>query len=363
MSILDLGAGASEGLDTLLQRMMLEQKQKEIERSNQADEGLRKRGLDQNEPAIRALAEDRAAQTQARTAAAGAEQTRTKQEQDLLDDPNTDPAIKKFLGLRRVVPKGETIPPELVTGPKKPNSQVKTVTYKGKPVDANYDPQSQTFTYQGQDITKDVGHYEKPPAPDRVLIQTGSGYTPRADATAKLKAGGSVPLATTSSTRTMTEGAQMLQPHIDSLNQQAEALDKAGLFGPIMSRVRDIANKVGTIDEFSQAMEDDPELNKDKAVGKFATSLGLMASGAGRVHGGARGGGNVQMYNNFKALLSDAGTLDLFKGHLEGLDEYMTGYAKGPGGADNKPGESGGLPQVGGTFQGGKVTKVTPIPK
>lgn len=342
-SLQALGAGAAEGLDTVLQRMLLEERQKEVERSNQADEGLRQQTLTQNAPAAQALTDERRSSIAARQSALDQQGKEEKAAQDLLADPNLDPKVRAFLGLRRAIPRGETIPPELVA-PKTSRAEVKTVTYKGKPVDANYDPEARTYTYQGQDITKDVGHYEKPAQPDRVLIQSGDSYIPRADAAAKLKAGQDVPLATTTATRTMSEGAKMLQPHIASLQTQAEQLDKAGLFGPAMSRIRNIANKVGTIDAFTQAMEDDPELSQDKAIGKFATSLGLMASGAGRVHGGARGGGNVQMYNNFKALLSDAGTLDLFKGHLEGIDEYMTGYANGPGGA-TKPGETGAAPK------------------
>lgn len=338
-----LGAGAAEGLDTVLQRMLLEERQKEVERSNQADEGLRQQTLTQNAPAAQALTDERRSSIAARQSALDQQGKEEKAAQDLLADPNLDPKVRAFLGLRRAIPRGETIPPELVA-PKTSRAEVKTVMYKGKPVDANYDPEARTYTYQGQDITKDVGHYEKPPAPDRVLIQTGDGYVPRVDATKTIKEGGTVPLATTTATRTMSEGAKMLEPHIANLQAQAEQLDKAGLFGPVMSRVRDIANKVGTVDAFAQALEDDPEINKDKAAGQFATSLGLLASGAGRVHGGARGGSNVQMYNNFKALLSDSGTLDLFKGRLAGLDEYMQGYAKGPGGA-TKPGGTGAAPK------------------
>lgn len=151
------------------------------------------------------------------------------------------------------------------------------------------------------------------------------------------------PADVTNQTKTMMEGAQMLRPHIEELRQQAIALNKRGLFGPIMSRVRDLAAKVGTtgdandvakgFGDFATSLNTDPYLNqsKDAAVGQFLTTLGLMASGAGRVHGNARGGGSIQMINYMKSLLTSDSTLGMFNGRLNGLDSFMKGYAAGPG--------------------------------
>lgn len=134
----------------------------------------------------------------------------------------------------------------------------------------------------------------------------------------------------TTSTKTMMEGAKMVLPHIGVLRDQATALDKAGLFGPIMSRVRDIAAKAGTIEELETGLSRDPTLQKDKITGQFATNLGLMASGAARVHGGARGGGNSTMLEYMKGLLSADSTLPMFLGRMDGVQDYMEGYAAGP---------------------------------
>lgn len=149
----------------------------------------------------------------------------------------------------------------------------------------------------------------------------------------------------TSQTQSMMEGSQMLLPHVGELRSQAANLEKQGLFGPIMSRIRALAAKVGTtgspeevqkgLEDFSQALISDPLLNKDVAVGQFATSLGLMASGAGRVHGGSRGGGSIQMINYMKSLLSDASSADMFNGRLNSLESYLKGYAAGPNGGNN----------------------------
>ncbi len=148
--------------------------------------------------------------------------------------------------------------------------------------------------------------------------------------------------APTTQTRAMMEGAQMLLPHVPELKAMASDLDRRGLFGPIMSRVRNYAAKIGTtgdpgqveqnFNDFVAQVSADPLINQsnDAAVGKFITSLGLMASGVGRVHGGARGGGSIQMITYMKNLLSSDSTLGMFNGRLDAVGDYMKGYAAGP---------------------------------
>lgn len=137
----------------------------------------------------------------------------------------------------------------------------------------------------------------------------------------------------------------MLRPHIQSLAAQAEALDKNGLFGLMMSRVRDLATRLGTVqglgsndpdaqqramEALGDAIQSDPQLANDRLAGKFAASLGLLMTGAGRVHGGARGGGSPQMLEHFKHLLGSSASLPMFLGRLDALNEYMETYAGGP---------------------------------
>lgn len=396
-SLLSMGAGASEALDNVLQRWLLEAKLKsqadndaghlaELGRHNRANEDL----LDR-EHTLRSM------DSQARIREAAANHAEQAQNRDIDNGralgeaipgdtflPNGDPAIGmmerggvgSLLKMKSSLPSTSTTGVSTLPGNDNPeaassvveekpqeigriklksaaqtkpaggyNKEQKTVLYKGRPVEAIFDPRDETYKLPGgEDITKDVGHYEKPPSPDRVLIQTGDGYMRRGDANAKLGAGEEVPLAETSSTRTMREGATNLLPHIKSLEGTATELDKRGLFGPVMSRVRELAAKFGTTMDSSnpdeaakayaqlgEAIKDDPQLNNDRLVGKFASSLGLMATGAGRVHGGARGGGSVQMLEHFKALLSGNATLSMFLGRMDALDEYMTGYASKPG--------------------------------
>lgn len=144
----------------------------------------------------------------------------------------------------------------------------------------------------------------------------------------------------TNQTKTMMEGSKMLLPHVGELKQQATNLEKLGMFGPVMSRIRNLAAKIGTtgtpeevqsnLEKFSEAISADPQLNNDAAVGQFATSLGLMTSGMGRVHGGARGGGSIQMINYLKSLTQSESSLPMFLGRLSSIESYLKGYAAGP---------------------------------
>lgn len=371
-SILSLGGGASEGLDTVLARMMAEQKQREVERAALKDEEIRRQQIEES-----AATRKQAQISLDASRDVAAENTRADNVRGILGmrqaGTEVDPATYDYETKHGAPPdfylkeakyapdfEGPTQDPRdtqviKFKGVRTPNQTADSNqehTYKitdpalakqfgkkvGDVIDASYDPKTRQVLYRDLNVTNGVDHYEKPPAPDRVLIQTGSGYETRADATKKLQTGGTVPLATTSSTRTMQEGASMVQPHIDSIKAQAEDLDKAGLFGPVMSRLRDIATHVGSIDEFWDSASSDPELQKmDKRAGRFATSLGLLASGAARVHYGGRAGSSPEAIKGFKAMMSDAGTLDLFEGRIQGLDDFLTTYAAGPPVAGSKP--------------------------
>ncbi len=144
----------------------------------------------------------------------------------------------------------------------------------------------------------------------------------------------------TNQDRVISNGAKMMLPHITELRNQAMQLEKRNLFGPVMSRIRGLAAKIGTsgdasdveqsFQEFASAIANDPLINQsnDRAIGQFVTTLGLMASGTG-----ARGGGSIQMIQYMKSLLSADSSLDMFLGRMDALDSFMKTYAIGPGGA------------------------------
>jgi hypothetical protein len=315
---------------------MVQQQMGETNRRNLADEALKSRALDQNDEVRQSLASLREAQTAGLKTAAGERVREQTNAADMLGDPQVPDAVKTFIRLRSSVPKGENVPWE-VTNPK-PMTGAEAGSIEESPTGmVRVSPTNQVTPILDK-AGKPVQKYHPPQAPPVQLVQSGDSWLrvdKRTGTATPLTAsgGGPVPLATTSSTRTMGEGAKMLLPHIDALSKEAEELDKAGLFGPAMSRIRQIAEHVGSIDDFFGAVESDPQLTQlDPKVGHFATSLGLLATGAGRVHGGARGGGSPQMFQHFKAMLSDTGTVGLFKGRLSAVNDYMGGYAAGPNG-------------------------------
>lgn len=378
MNLLAAGAGADEGLDQMLARMLMERQvgQKdtalaEETRHNQATERLGQDQLASLTGERDALTKERTQMTADRQAAQAAEQRRQQEEEALLADPNTPEVLKNFIKARRVTPKGENMPWELFQTPGANVNQEKANYVTEDPEVAKAlgvkikepftvwmnprTPGQGMKTLAGQDLTPYAAKlqpYEKPPQPFFMPIQTGDNYAmvdrrnPNAPAVpVKDKAGDVVPLATTGTTRTMMEGAQMLEPHVPQLASMATELEKRGLFGPILSRVRQLAQKYGSTltdpnpDVSSKALQDlgadiarDPNLSQDRLVGQFATTLGLMATGTGRVHGGARGGGSPTMMEYFKGLISDSASLPMFLGKLDALDTFLKGYAKGPGG-------------------------------
>ena len=149
-------------------------------------------------------------------------------------------------------------------------------------------------------------------------------------------------------TKTMVNGSRMLlAPNtetgatvFDDLRNMSNVLAKNGLFGPAQSRIRELAAKIGTtgspeeveknFKNFADAVASDPDINTDALVGEFTTTLGLLASGVGRVHGGARGGGSIEMIKYMKNLLSSDSSLPMFKARLDAVEHLLRKYAAGP---------------------------------
>jgi hypothetical protein len=185
----------------------------------------------------------------------------------------------------------------------------------------------------------------------------------------------------------MSVGAKTIRAHIDPLREMAFKLEQMGLFGAVQGRIRDVYARIGTAnfggmdaylnenDDSNQGrlrlqvqMEDisaeieqdliselssteavenaiatyatdaealvyeeraknpDAAFERDRLIGQFASSLALMASGAGRVHGGARGGGSIAMIKYMKGLVSGVGSRGTFTGRMDSLDHWMGGY-------------------------------------
>lgn len=352
MGLAGAGAGAGEGLDTYLNRLLVQQEVEERGRHNMATEDTANQSLRQQAGVQQSLEDLRSQQGKVITDREAKDAARDKNRADMLADPNVPDAVKIALRTYSALPEGDkTFPYQLIQPPTKPAKSLQNhfgdidvqdngVSKHLKNVPFNYNPEDGSLSFNGQKLDPANVHGVVSPS----MAAAGLQWDPaqgliinKAAGTAKTVTGPDGGVLTpdlTSASRTMREGATALMPHIKDVAAQAEALDKAGLFGPVMSRVRDIATKAGTIDEFYDALSSDPTLKNDENAGRFATSLGLLATGAGRVHGGARGGGSPQMFEHFKHMLSDTSTVAMFKGRLGAVNDFMQGYSQ----MGNQPG-------------------------
>lgn len=102
--------------------------------------------------------------------------------------------------------------------------------------------------------------------------------------------------------------------HMGTINNLIDQLDKEGKLGPIMSRWEDfMLGKVGA---------GDPE------YAKLRNQIDLMTKALGVVHGGARGGGSIQMYQSFLDKINPAVmNAPSLKAALDVEKEWLTTYA------------------------------------
>lgn len=131
------------------------------------------------------------------------------------------------------------------------------------------------------------------------------------------------------SSRQMSEMAKEVLPHISTIQQEADALNKLGLLGPIGSRWRDfLAGKVGA-GELAGGNKQAAEL-----IGKFKVDTGLLKTAVARAHGGARGGGSPMMLQHMNDMFgAEKADLSTLTGELNGFKDWMQGYAAmAPGG-------------------------------
>lgn len=130
---------------------------------------------------------------------------------------------------------------------------------------------------------------------------------------------------------------------IDDLNSQIETADQKGYIGPGAGRLyRDFM--AGTVGSTGNP-EADRLLGAIKA--STVTFSPIMALSVGEGQRGATGA----MGKRWDELVKGSASKDLMKGALDKMRQFISGDIGGAG---------GGVPQVGGMFQGGKVLSVTP---
>lgn len=252
----------------------------------------------------------------------------------LTNDPNTPPALKQFMQLRGIMPKGENIPYQLITepnGPPKPARQPVQVGPQG------------IFTDPADAIGKPGYHAPQQP----IVVQTGAGpqLLNRGTGTAspiKDESGNDIGAKDSAQIATQKTNATNVRAHIAEVAHQADQIDKLGLMGPVGGRwAAFLAGKVGSADLVA-----DPQ--QQELLNEFRTNVGLLKSGMAMVHGGARGGGSPAMMGRMDSLINaDSMNLPLFKGSLKGFDKWLAQYE----------GKGGALPAAG---SGGTVSMTAP---
>ncbi len=207
-------------------------------------------------------------------------------------------------------------PPAGVFDPKPtPTEPLEQVNEGGKPI---YRP-------RGEAIGKPA--YHVPPQPSTVVVQGPNGpmIVDKTGGTGKPVTDPSgAPVGPTDSAAVKTQKTQAtnVRVHIADISKQADEINKLGLMGPVGGRwAAFLTGKIG-----SAEIAATPE--QQELLEEFRTNVGLLKSGMAMVHGGARGGGSVQIMHRMDALINaDQMNLPLFKGALKSFDTWLKTYA------------------------------------
>jgi hypothetical protein len=343
--ILAAASGAGDGLEEVLNNLMTQARLSQVKnhedatlaesiRSHQADEDFRNRQLTE-------MGADRLARTQENIrlhndqgAARQSEndaRTATEARQDAEDIPggtiipDTDRAAMTMRAggagplLRAVGPR-----PAVTEGPLEPEDTGEAVPQPSviKLSSSAQKKQQAADTAAGrkQDEVErhDQAMENKPPAPDRVVVQTGDGFMTRDDVRRRLASGTDVPLPDSAQARTRAKMAGQILPHFDDVIQEINDADKAGALGPIKGRtVNDfLAGKVGSTG--------DDKL--DTLLGGLNLDMNMLSSGVASLHG--RGGANAGIGRDLLAKMNTAHmSKDELLGAVGSLRKWAAGYA------------------------------------
>lgn len=367
MGLLAVGAGAGKGLDQYLAQMLAEQHQAEIERSNQADEKLKGRAIDSASADRASARSDREAAQQDAAKNRAAQQENTlvdnvratlpmRQPGAVVDQTQHDFEVKhgadptlydqKSVPDKQAVASG--VPESLAqndpvssflfkgtrTNTPETSAEVKTVKISdpalakslgkkvGDPIDADYNPKTKTYTHRGVDVTNGTDHYEKPPAPDRVLVPTDMGFRPRADVTADVKGGKQVNPQEPAQVRNREDMATKVGSHFADTQTLLDEAEQKGLLGPLKGRTftEFLAGKVGSTGN----------TENDALLGELREDLQMLRSGVATLHG--RAGANAGIAKEIEKRM-DEGHMSYAEvnGAMKGLKKWVDEYATKPG--------------------------------
>lgn len=355
---LALGAGAGQGLEDVLNRIMTEEKLRQLKDQFQQthDESVRAHtameGIDREKIAagererisrdaiLRQGHDDEQANKLRDDGRAAAEQIPGGTVM-AADDPTTKILPQSLLrGLKAQT--STSLAPNVMGGESTISSDADMGTFKGQEIPATSRIKLKTFAQQEKSAADeraaeaeaekqrhDIETENKPPAPDRVLIQTPEGYMPRSTARGIIEGGGQVAGPESAQTKNRRDMATAVGSHFEDANQLIDEADKRGLLGPIAGRTFTdfLAGHVGSTGN----------AENDALLGDLRTSLSMIRSGTASLHG--RTGANVGIAKDIEKKM-DEGHMSAaeLKGSLSALKKWVDTYA-----APKKATGSGGL--------------------
>lgn len=335
-------AGAGEGLDQMLTRLLTEQRMKQMADATTASQAETNRSHLANEGIDRdriAASERERISRDAMTAAdhADASASRVRDDGRALGDqipagtviPETDPAVSQMdrAGLGSIL-RGVKSRPAIDVGPLQPEDKGQAIPVDSRIKLKSFSQAEKTAADDRANVSEaDRIRHEKvmenkPAAPDRVLIQTPDGYVRRSDATATLQGGGKVAGPESATTKNRRDMATAVGSHFDDVSSLIDEADSKGLLGPIAGRTFAdfMAGKVGSTGN----------AENDALLGDLRTSMSMIRSGTASLHG--RTGANVGIAKDIEKKM-DEGHMSAaeLKGSLKALKSWVDTYAKKPG--------------------------------
>lgn len=344
-----MGAGASEGLDKVLERMLMEEKMKqaaasdtahlaETSRHNLAEEDVQSR--QHQLMSMDTQARIRASEASSRATEAGRVRDDGRATAEAIPGntmvPETDPAVglMQNAGMGSIL-RGIKARPEVTTGPMQEGE-----TRAEVPVDsvlkmrtAAQGEKAVADTRQQSEFDERVRHDKalenKPPAPAVSFITTDDGVM-RAD-----RRGGNAtpvngpdgkPLLPKSSAQVLNrrDMAGSVGSHFQETSDLLDEADKRGLLGPMAGRTfaEFMGGKIGSTGN----------AHDDELLGDLRMSLSMLRSGTASLHG--RSGANAGIAKEIERKM-DEGFMDpnMIRGSLKSLKSWVDKYATKPGAA------------------------------
>lgn len=380
MSLAAEGAGASEGLDVYLQRMLEQAKlaqltkaqdtqQTETARHNVADEGLRAKELDISNRTRQGAQTDRENALIDKTVGERgigdsvdpsevARETAAGVPKSLYDKTMGAKTLTGFMSTPDVKPEMGGATGSVIKGMSSTSSKPDNIAWKGTqaqrlaqqteddrvqekkdalakpgPInDANYmlpgvgpivaqKDKTGKILYQGKDVTNVVKPYVPP---DRVLVPTDQGFVPRSDAASAAGKGAPLQPVDPAQVRNRRDMAGKIGTHFDDAFQELDEANKSGALGPLAGR---------TIGDFlAKGVGSTGDQKLDDLLGALHMDMSALSSGFASLHG--RGGANAAIAKNFDNLMATSHmSYSQIKGALTQMQKWTAGYAAKPAAA------------------------------